>query len=666
VMKRHRTLLFLAAALLAGVVGSLPADAATYFVRTTGNDTTGDGSTGNPWLTVSKAQATVAIGGGDVVNIGTGTYAENTSGATFFNINRLFTAETVFQSETGNAADVTITGSSSASFNTLTNAANSNYHFKNVTFGAWATTTTSAIRVTQATTSIKFTGCVFAAPSSNAATRYGLQLQPSGVTTVAGLVCTNCTFTGGSNANAQSLAVDPVAGAITAPQFLNCTCTGPLPVNVTALTANAALSGVVFNGGSVSGTAGYGLKIGQDADTPIGTLGVTVSNMTLSTAAGTGHALLIGKGANGCVARCNQVSGADFGMVVKGSNLTAYGNVFRGGLVSAVNNAGIYCKGASGATLIGNTLYCAQGTRGVLRVLAGDSANPSASITFKGNRVIADGATVMALEWGGATDDSGGSVSDYNLYDVRAAGATYGNVRSATGITTLAAVRSAWSGYGAGTNDANSQDVSAAALVEYNAAATGGFFYTLFTDSRGWYWNGAAFEAPANANRPTYARLMFEDPPGSFRYTHHFPPFITAPGRYRAAVFGLATSPAGYAPAVGDPEKQFQFIDWQGTHPTNLVEAAGAGTGDTPVNHNTGGADNLAYKTAAGVGIDNAVVRAYLKADYDAGKFTLRAQATTDVNGRWVAPMYLNAGNTYVFIFEKPGVFGPTKKEQAF
>lgn len=45
---------------------------ATYYIATTGNDTTGDGSSGNPWLTISKAHT--AASSGDTVMVAAGTY----------------------------------------------------------------------------------------------------------------------------------------------------------------------------------------------------------------------------------------------------------------------------------------------------------------------------------------------------------------------------------------------------------------------------------------------------------------------------------------------------------------------------------------------------------------------------------------------------------------
>lgn len=91
----------------------------------------------------------------------------------------------------------------------------------------------------------------------------------------------------------------------------------------------------------------------------------------------------------------------------------------------------------------------------------------------------------------------------------------------------------------------------------------------------------------------------------------------------------------------------------------------GAGSGTVQVNHDTGGTDNLAYKTGGGVGIDNASVRAYLKTDYDAGNTAesyVKGNAQTNVYGRWVLPMMLDPA-TYTFVFYKQGYYGPDTKE---
>lgn len=80
-----------------------------------------------------------------------------------------------------------------------------------------------------------------------------------------------------------------------------------------------------------------------------------------------------------------------------------------------------------------------------------------------------------------------------------------------------------------------------------------------------------------------------------------------------------------------------------------------AGSGDVAVDHDTGGVDNLRAERG-GVGVDEVVIRAYLTADWDAGVHTVRGQAVTGTDGRWIAPMYLDAG-AYTFVFAKPGAY---------
>jgi hypothetical protein len=49
--------------------------AATWYISTTGNDVTGDGSIGNPWRTLHKATQTV-LTAGDIIHVNAGTYLE--------------------------------------------------------------------------------------------------------------------------------------------------------------------------------------------------------------------------------------------------------------------------------------------------------------------------------------------------------------------------------------------------------------------------------------------------------------------------------------------------------------------------------------------------------------------------------------------------------------
>ena len=89
---------------------------------------------------------------------------------------------------------------------------------------------------------------------------------------------------------------------------------------------------------------------------------------------------------------------------------------------------------------------------------------------------------------------------------------------------------------------------------------------------------------------------------------------------------------------------------------------ATTGDGSVSVNHDTGGPDALTYVTALGVGIDNAVITAYLKSEYDAGTRSPKGQTTTDVNGQWANDMRLDP-ETYIIEFYKQGEYGPDTVE---
>lgn len=91
------------------------------------------------------------------------------------------------------------------------------------------------------------------------------------------------------------------------------------------------------------------------------------------------------------------------------------------------------------------------------------------------------------------------------------------------------------------------------------------------------------------------------------------------------------------------------------------IPAPPEGDGDIPVDHNTGGTDNLRL-TRDGIGIGDAIIIAYLKSDYDAGNRTRRGKSTTGDDGRWLYPMMLDPG-TYILIAEKPGVYKPDPRE---
>jgi hypothetical protein len=87
-----------------------------------------------------------------------------------------------------------------------------------------------------------------------------------------------------------------------------------------------------------------------------------------------------------------------------------------------------------------------------------------------------------------------------------------------------------------------------------------------------------------------------------------------------------------------------------------------AGTGDTCIDHDYGGLDNLAYVDTNGQGIVGATILLFNKTDYDNGARTAEeaiAASATGANGRWRYKLCVCCGREYVLVLEKPDVCGP-------
>jgi len=76
------------------------------------------------------------------------------------------------------------------------------------------------------------------------------------------------------------------------------------------------------------------------------------------------------------------------------------------------------------------------------------------------------------------------------------------------------------------------------------------------------------------------------------------------------------------------------------------------GDGDITVNHNYGGTDALRVVDTQGVPVDNAVIRAFVAADYAAGLIDPNPpKAKTSSDGRWLAPLQLDAAAYTLTVF---------------
>lgn len=439
----------------------------TYYVRKTGNDTTGNGSSAAPWLTLSKAM-TIAVAQ-DLVLVGDGTYAENTSASGAWQITKNLASYLTIQSESGIAANVIITGTSSSS-NTITSGTNAFLRFNNLTFGLRATSF-YAFRINSAISNFEFNGCIFDTNTNGASGVAGVA-HLSATAVVSGFVCNNCTFTASPNGSfAGTLDIQPTSTGSFTGTFTGCTFAAKL-----LMVGSSTSIVVTISGGSMAITSGNGLNV-NGANITLSTIAITHTaaatsvqlgvdgtsgNTTIGSITGctiqrstslAGHALLIGAGCSGFVVNSVVVPQSyDYACVIKECAGAEVKNCTLTGGATVAANGALYCKAATGVNAHDNALT--TGANFGVRVLKGDTGNKSGTITLQNNAITTIGSAV-ALDWGDSTNDSGGGVCDFNTYNIHTSG-VIGNVRAASGITTLAGLIAAWSGYDVAGNDTHS------------------------------------------------------------------------------------------------------------------------------------------------------------------------------------------------------------------
>ena len=119
-------------------------------------------------------------------------------------------------------------------------------------------------------------------------------------------------------------------------------------------------------------------------------------------------------------------------------------------------------------------------------------------------------------------------------------------------------------------------------------------------------------------------------------------------------------------PVLGDEARQ-SLVALDATAQSILTKVnLISGSGDTAVNHNTGGVDNIRFLDGSGVPIDNVEIKAYLKTDFDAGNtgdVYIKGSSRTRVDGRWEWAINLDSGFTYTIMGYKQGAFSAVTKE---
>lgn len=166
------------------------------------------------------------------------------------------------------------------------------------------------------------------------------------------------------------------------------------------------------------------------------------------------------------------------------------------------------------------------------------------------------------------------------------------------------------------------------------------------------------------------------------------PPPYVSPSRYEISIAATATAVwnlYGYIPHEipgpnwQDPPGRFFFDDASGADATVYrVKALGpldevlADSGPfqpdvaiaatlasrAKVDHNFGGVDALQFVTESGAAIPEAEVRIFKKPDFDAGRRDIPLFIVqTRIDGRWARPVYLEAGMSYVLLFDKTSAY---------
>jgi len=144
------------------------------------------------------------------------------------------------------------------------------------------------------------------------------------------------------------------------------------------------------------------------------------------------------------------IQGGDYGLVIKeAANASITLSTIVGGSVCCID-----LKAADTCSVTQCTLSNDAAVVVLVQVNPG-TGNKTHDCILTNNSIAAT-STADVFDWGDSADDSGGSVCDYNAYDISATSGNVGSVYGTSGITTLVGLQAAWDTYDVTTNDDHS------------------------------------------------------------------------------------------------------------------------------------------------------------------------------------------------------------------
>jgi hypothetical protein len=491
-----------------------------------GNDSTGDGSIGNPYKTLDKCVQTLALAGTHTINLKAGTYQENTSMLGYLALNRTFTGTVTIQ-PTDVGGVVVVQGASHATYNVRETANNGTFVWNNIIFTARAGSTQAFSPDCAFSCAHTFNSCQFNA--DNAAATYGVIYTSSSLASTHTMTYNSCSFSHPNSGSGD--AFQCIGGTLNTINMVMNNCTSTSAGEGVWLEGKALYVQVLGGNYSSTNSNNMALLIGRDsapgggAQHGLNTTGSIVKGAVVINNAG--HAFEIGDGVvNTLVTDC-KFSGGNYGAVYKspGTGNVCANNYFTGGTLGcminkSINNSVVF----SGNTFENSQAYCVINTDA--------SAVAGSNQIYRNNRFICTG-TASVWNWV-AAKDTGGTIIDYNLYDIRGSG-NFGTIENTLGITTLAGLQAAWAGYTPSGNDTHSQIAATQSLLTYHYA-TGNWLYYVIRNSLGQVWNKSTFEIYSPSNWSLYALPMVEDTVGNYDYTAQWPLQVPA-GQYTYSVF---------------------------------------------------------------------------------------------------------------------------------